>query len=230
MRASQIAQGTAFIKSVLFPQPGNTSLFVGIRALGPGEDDEVDRLAESYSIKQGVAEYNDTHPICVKARMVYTLAKACVDPDSDPCRPLPFFCDDPFSADTHTLERSAEIIRTGEVATPNGIVRIGMTPDVVVCLHEQYEVLKDEIHPQALTIKDAELAELCRKAAESDDFLFSLRPGLRVRLLRFTAPLALVVLAANFGGSSGSGQSTTKPSQSSQKMPLAKAKKRAKRK
>jgi hypothetical protein len=158
--------------------------------------------------------------------MVYSLAMACVDPDSDPCRPLPFFCDDPFDVQKHTVERAAEIIRTGELVTPTGIVRIGMTPDVVVCLYEQYEVLKDEIHPQALTVKDDELAELCRKAAESADFLYSLRPGLRAKLLLFTAPLALVVLAANFTSISPTATNSKSASKKPPKKPLAKAKKR----
>jgi hypothetical protein len=205
-RFSQLALGTAAIKSVEFPRinvpygvqrdsaeqklarerDGTAEakpVMVGLRALLPEEDDEVDRLAELYSKSKGVEKYDDVHPICVKARMVYTLALACVDPESDPCRPLPFFCDEPYVADNDTIEKRAAMIRGP-----------GMTPDIIVFLHEHWLVWQDQINPQALTVADSELAELARKAAESGDFLLTLRPGLRLRLLHFMAALAVVAL------------------------------------
>ena len=216
MRFSQFkhVKGPDSWKIVDFPQPhsqkASQPLQVGLRVLEPGLDDEVDRLAEAYSKSQGVEKYDDVHPICVKARMVYTLALACVDPSSDPRRPIPFFCDEPYSADNHTVERAAEIIRTGIVSTPEGELRIGMTPDIVVYLNEQYEVYRDEVHPQALTLKDSELAEATRKAAESADFLLSLRPGMRLRLQHFMASLAVAALEIASGNSITSTSDTTK--------------------
>lgn len=146
---------------------------VGIRVIGPGEDVEIDRLADASSRALGVPTYNDTHPICVKERMIYTMATACVDPDSDPRAPLLFFGD--------TVEQAAAILRDD----PKKI----LTFDTVVYLHEVYEIWKSQTNPQANTVEDHKLEEMAMKAADDADFLALLSPGLR---LRFTHILAVL--------------------------------------
>lgn len=221
MRFSQFTKGIANVKVVDLPRistdGSEQTLCVGLRPMAPGEDDVVDSLAAAYAKKLGVAEYTDTHPICVKARMQYTLALVCLDADSDPGNPVPFFVDEPYSRDSDSIERRAEIIRTGVVNTPDGPVNCGMTPDMVIYLHECWQVHNDQISPQALTIKDAELAEMCRKAASNEDFWLRLAPGARVSCLRFMGALLLASLEVSCGLSSASTTATEKNASASAK-------------
>jgi hypothetical protein len=153
-----------------------TAPTLGMRILSPGEDIEVDHLAELSAKKQGVEKYDDVHPICVKERMVYTLATACVDPDTGSRAPLLFFGD--------TVEQAAATLRND----PKHV----LTFDTVVYLHEIYEIWRDKINPQAGSIADYNLAEIHKKAAEDADFLAYLRPGMR---LSYTHILAVQHLA-----------------------------------
>lgn len=221
MRFSQFTKGISNVKVVDLPRistdGSEQTLRVGLRPMAPSEDDLVDSLASAYAKKLGVAEYTDTHPICVKARMQYTLALVCLDADSDPGNPVPFFVDEPHSRDSDSVERRAEIIRTGIVNTPDGPVNCGMTPDMVIYLHECWQVHNDQISPQALTIKDADLAEMCRKAASSEDFWLRLAPGARVSCLRFMGALLLASLEVSCGPSSASTTDTAKNASASAK-------------
>lgn len=144
----------------------------GIRALSPGEDIEAHRLAAAFSKTQGV-DYNETHPVCVNSLMVYTLAMACVDPDSDRRKPVLFFGDSP--------ELAAQTLRDD----PKHLI----TLDTVVYLHERYLIWKDKINPQANTIADYEMQSILEKSADDLDFLASLTPGLRLKLLHTTGVL-----------------------------------------
>lgn len=144
----------------------------GIRALSPGEDIEAHRLAAAFSKTQGV-DYNETHPVCVNSLMVYTLAMACVDPDSDRRKPVLFFGDSP--------ELAAQTLRDD----PKHLI----TLDTVVYLHERYLIWKDKINPQANTIADYEMQDILQRSANDLDFLASLTPGLRLKLLHTTGVL-----------------------------------------
>jgi hypothetical protein len=146
---------------------------LGMRIIGPGEDIGIDALAKAYAKTQGVEKYDDVDPICVKARMVYTLATACVDPESDPRAPLLFFGD--------TVEQAAATLRND----PKHV----LTFDTVVYLHEVYSCWRDKINPQANTIADLQLQEVTFKAAESADFLSYFRPGM---LLNYAHTLAVL--------------------------------------
>lgn len=162
----------------------------GIRVLLDGEEDNCHRLAEAYSKQQGVEQYDDVHPICVKALRVYLLATACIDPDGDPCAPLLFFGD--------TVEQAAEVLRNDP--------KRNITADTVAYLFERYEIWKDKINPQANTLHDFRLAEAAEKTADNADFLVSMRPGLR---LKFTHTLAALLVASPAWNSIASGLSST---------------------
>lgn len=186
----------------------STAPVCGIRALMDGEEDACHRLAEAYSRSQGVEKYDDVHPICVKALRVYTLATACVDPDTDPRAPLLFFGD--------TIEEAAEVLRNDP--------KKNITADTVAYLFERYEMWRDKINPQANTLQDYELQLAAEKAADDADFLAYMRPGLR---LKFTHTLAALLVASPGWISIASGLSSTAPTSSAsspQKTPLPRPK------
>jgi hypothetical protein len=158
----------------------------GIRYLLPDENMEVDARAAELAATKGVKEYTDTHPICVESRMICTLAMACVDPDSDPHKPVLFFGD--------TVEEAIDTLRRDK--------NRAITPDTIVYLHERYEMWRDKINPQANTIADYELQEIAKKSADDADFLANLRPGMRLRFTATLAALALPFLDQIFGSSS----------------------------
>jgi hypothetical protein len=186
----------------------------GIRCLSPDEDVQVYVCAAAFAKERGVPEFVDTHPVCVKAVQHYTLALACVDLDSpDPCRPILFFGE--------SIEDAAETLRKD----PKRCI----TPDVVDYLFERYQIWKDKINPQALSLADMSVASLAEQAAEQADFLAYLRPG---ALITFTHSLAVqyVTLAAQtFGASTTSGSDTTKSSKRPASKVRAKPIKKAKR-
>lgn len=182
-------------------------LRVGIRALSPEEDLLAHEYASAYSAKHGVDEFVETNPICVLALQHYTLAMACVDPASDPYRPLLFFGD--------SVEEAADNLR----CDPKHCI----TPDTVAYLYERYQVWRDQINPQALSLGDLSLHAAAEKAADDADFLLALRPG---ALLTFTATLAVqhVTLAAKISGASTTSKSGTIATSAKPRKPLAKTK------
>lgn len=180
-------------------------LIAGVRVFLNGEDIEVDRLAAAYSAAHGVSTYDDVHPICVKARMTYTVAAAYCDHTSDPVNPTLFFGD--------TIEEAAGVLFNDE--------KRNITPDTIAYLHEQYEVWRDKVHPQANTIADYELQTACKGTAENADFLLRMRPGLR---LRFTHTLA--VLCLNSGVMNSGVFSSSTPGGEKSSRSIKKAKKR----
>jgi hypothetical protein len=83
-----------------------------------------------------------------------------------------------------------------------------LTPDTIAYLFERYQIWKDQINPQALTLADMALNVAAEKAAEQADFLAYLRPG---ALITFTRTLAVqcVSLAAQISGASTISASAT---------------------
>lgn len=207
----QAAQAAADGLPVKLPQ-------CGIRALSPGEDIEAHRLAAEFSKTQGV-DYNETHPVCVNSLMVYSVAMACVDPDSDRRKPVLFFGDTP--------ELAAQTLRDD----PKHFI----TLDTVVYLHERYLIWKDKINPQANTIADYEMQDILQRSANDLDFLASLTPGLRLKLLHTTGVLLVTSpgwteLASSFGKSDSTKSSKKTVSQPKRRVTAPKkAKRKARR-
>jgi hypothetical protein len=186
----------------------------GIRCLSPDEDMEVDARAAELALEKGVKEYTDTNPICVNARMICTLAMACVDPDSDPHKPVLFFGD--------TVDEAIDVLRKDP--------KRSITPDTIAYLHERYEMWRDKINPQANTIADHQLQEIARKSADDADFLAKLRPGLRLKFTASLAALALPFLDQIFGGLSTSSEPSKKQSPKPQNKTVRKSNSKARRK
>jgi hypothetical protein len=158
----------------------------GIRILGPGEDCIVDELTSAYALAHGVEKYDDINPICVKARMMYTLATACVDPDSDPRAPILFWGD--------TVEDGFRVLHDNP--------KHDLTPEIITFLHEHFLLWQDELNPQANTFAEAKMVENAQRAVDDADFLASLRPGLRMTWLRTMAAQWLASVAVNYGATS----------------------------
>jgi hypothetical protein len=160
-------------------------VFVGLRALTPGERSEVLSAAYAHAVSKGATGDVEKSAVYAHSLAIYTVAFSVVDSDSDRRRPFLFFGD--------TLEQAADTIRKSPL----------MTDDIVLYLRERCEAWADEVNPQALTIKDAELYDVLKKGLESPDFYFACRPGLLVSLLRSTTTLLLTSLEHNFdtGGS-----------------------------
>jgi len=151
-------------------------VMVGLRALTPGERADVLASAHAYAVRKGASGDVEQGAGYSQALAVYTVAAATIDPDSDRRRPLLFFGD--------TLEDAANTIRSSPL----------MTDDIVLYLRERQESWQDEVNPQALTVKDSELYDIARKAAESADFLHFMRPALLIALTRTLASLLLTSL------------------------------------
>lgn len=217
-RFSELEEGTRAVKVIDLPlanvphgiQPGTheqasarelnpqayRTLRVGLRALLPFERERVLELAAARAkSKGGIADEKD--PVYRHALAVYTVAAACVDPDAAPGTDAPLFFA-PKGQD-YNIEGAAEKIRNSR----------HMTDDIVIYLRERQEAWQDEINPQALTLADNELWEVTKKAVESDDFLFSLRPGLLVRLANIMAAQVVTLLESKLESGSSESPATT---------------------
>lgn len=186
---------------------------VGLRALTPGERSDVLSAAFAYAISKNASGKVEESAVYNQALAVYTVAQACVDPDSDRCKPFLFFGDN--------LEHAADTIRNSPL----------MTDDIVLYLRERQECWQDEVHPQALTIRDNELYEIAKKAADDADFLFRMRLGTLVNYALTLGALCVSLAEDSSGNTSASNSDgletkTSAPSQPSSEPVKAKRAKR----
>lgn len=175
---------------------------VGLRALTPGERSDVLSAAFAYAISKNASGKVEESAVYSQALAVYTVAQACVDPDSDRCKPFLFFGDN--------LEHAADTIRSSPL----------MTDDIVLYLRERQECWQDEVHPQALTIRDNEIYEIAKKSADDADFLFRMRLGTLVNYALTLGALCVSLVEGSSGSTSasssdGSEKKTSAPSQPS---------------
>src|SRR5678815_2459917 len=68
-----------------------TQVDVGLRALSGADTAQVYERARAYCKRNGLDNPREADPLYDLALSVYTLAIACVDPDSDVHAPKPFF-------------------------------------------------------------------------------------------------------------------------------------------
>jgi hypothetical protein len=146
---------------------------IGIRAMTGLEQSMVFEHARRYSTKRGGNPDNPADALYNFAIAVYTVAIGCIDPDSNPSDPEPFFGNkgDPESGLNEILS-SAHIGRDG-----------------IVFLQEQQEMWQDLVSPQALQVAPEKLWGLASEVATSGDAgpFLRLRPGMRWKLLQFLA-------------------------------------------
>lgn len=134
---------------------------VGVRVLTVDETELAYQRAISRAREKGVETWDDKHPLCRLALMLHTLAMCCVDVDSDPRRPEPFF------------DGGVE-----EIATS---IHIGQ--DNIVYLHERWENWQDECSFEQSKMSAEEVIATAlahaQEPANADSPLDRMRPGLR---------------------------------------------------
>jgi len=153
---------------------------VGLRVLTGSEVLLIESLARKMAESQGCKAFEETDSIYNMAKSLYTIAVACVDPDSDPRAPIPF-----FGTKGDTPKASAE---SGVQAILDS-EHIGR--DGIVFLAEQHEHWQDLCNPSALKMSPERMWALVGEVAASNDaspFLL-LRPGMRWSFARFMAVL-----------------------------------------
>lgn len=164
---------------------------VGIRALTPEERSDVLSAAFARAVSKGATGEVEKSAVYNQALAVYTVAQACVDPDSDRCKPFLFFGDN--------LEHAADTIRKSPL----------MTDDIVLYLRERQECWQDQVHPQALTIRDDELYTIAKEAANDADFLFRMRLGTLVQYALTLGALCVSLVEDSSGNTSVSTNNTS---------------------
>lgn len=163
--------------------PGSTSgasavseATVGLRALTGTESALALRLAGKYSRDNGGTGLVDD-PHHVIGLQVYTLAIACVDPDSNPENPTPFF------GERNDIESAArEILESPHIGR-----------DGIAYLMDHQEMWQAACSPQTKGVSPEKMLELAMEAAKEDDprgFL-ALGPATRWSCFRFMAALWL---------------------------------------
>jgi hypothetical protein len=148
------------------------SVEVGVRVLTGLEMGAILENTARTAVEKG-GKNVPTDPIYQYWLSVYTVVLSCVDPDSDPSNP------DPFFGDRGNLDSAvAEIL---------GSPHIGR--DGIIFLHEQQEHWQDICNPQASKVSPEKLYELAGEVAASKDAdpFLRLRPAMQWLLVRFLA-------------------------------------------
>jgi len=177
---SQITQGTRARQTEVLPLVGarfdiSTGAWVGpqdkvdLRALSEGEEIEVLRDARAYAKAQG-GDAIDEDAIYTHALRVFTLAKACVDCDSQTGAATPYF--------------------DGGAAQIFASASLG--PEHVVYVYEKYLLHKDAVSPYVQDFSPEGFLEVTTGIARGDqNYFLGLRPG---TLWSFTRTLAVLHL------------------------------------
>lgn len=179
------------------PSAPDSTPEVGLQVLTGDEAAEVYDKAWRWAKKHGAEHADENDPIYNLAVSVYTCARGCVDPDSDPEHPELFF--------GASVDEAARVLFATE--------HIGR--DGIVYLAEAHETWQDMCNPQALKMTpDQMFAEVGAIATREDGLnrFLGMRPGLRWSFMRFTASALWSALQDKSPSSSASGESTSKSS------------------
>lgn len=156
------------------------SVEVGLRVLTGDEFILTEKLARKMAESNGCKSFDESDSIFNMAKSLYTIAVACVDPDSDPKDPEPFFG-----------KRGANPAETAEACVKAIMSSVHIGRDGIVFLAEQHEHWQDLCNPAALKMSPQRMWDLVGEVAASSDarpFLL-LRPGMRWSFARFMAAL-----------------------------------------
>lgn len=174
--------------------PDRSEVEVGIRALNPGEFATVIERAHEYATTRGITMLDERNPVYSLGYTLNLLALACVDPDSDPKDPDPFF-------GTRGNVQSA----IDEMLASDHLTR-----DSLLYLSEHQEAWQDKVSPQATKIGAEKLWALAAEVAASNDArpFLALRPGMQWRLVHFLASQWLSLLSSNSPSGSDSAETS----------------------
>jgi hypothetical protein len=139
--------------------------------------------ATKYALENG-GKAEDGSELYDYGKALYTLAVACVDPDSDPAKPSPFFGE----SDNPTLDE-----RVFDMCNNPNIGR-----DTILFLAEAQDLWQDECGCQGDGKRERtpeEYAQMLAEVAEEGPLAYlRLSAGTRFKLVRFTANLLLTSL------------------------------------
>lgn len=176
---SEVVAGVRTRRAIKLPLPGaqvdpETKEWTGptasleIRPLREDEHVEMLSRALAFAKKKGLEKPEDGDPIYERAKMVHTLAIACIDPDSSKTDPTPFF------------DGGVEQILTSEV----------MTPEVIGYLFLQQQLLQDEVSPLNSEMTPAEFMAAALTTAKGNySFFVNSRPAIQWSFMRTLASL-----------------------------------------
>jgi hypothetical protein len=203
---SQLAKGRRARKTVTFPLLAAAvaegteprELAVDVIVLSGLEDADVMGKARAFAKERGVDDPKDGNPIYDLALWAFTLAIACVDPESPETDPRPFF------------DGGAE-----QILASNLLGR-----DTIAYLYEHQQQWQDEVSPRARTVGPEELLAhvLAVASAEDPTPFFRLAPALRWTLHRSMAALlvTLQMPRSPSGSASADAGASSKPSGASE--------------
>jgi hypothetical protein len=199
---SKMAKGKRARKSITFPLLAAAGaeaaeareLAVDVIVLSGLEDAEVMTKARAFAKERGVEDPKDGNPIYDLALWAFTLAIACVDPESPETEPRAFF------------DGGAD-----QIFGSNLLGR-----DTIAYLYEHQQQWQDEVSPRARTVGAEELLAhvLAVASAEDPTPFFRLAPALRWTLHRSMAALlvTLQMPRSPSGSVSGDGGESSRPS------------------
>jgi hypothetical protein len=215
LKAKNVVEGTRAIKRIVLPlvnspgplltdqpeladqrardgHPERIEVVVGIRALTPIESDEVDVGANEYAAERNVPESmrNGLNPTYSLGFNLHVLARACVDPDSDPKNPVPF-----FGAPGDITGAIERILKSTHLSR-----------DSIIYLAQHQESWQDQVSPQVTTMSPEKMWELMEEVAASTDLgpFLHLRLGMLQRFTQFLVGQLLISLARNLPSDSSS--------------------------
>lgn len=191
---SEVAAGIRARRPILLPLPGATvdeetgewsgpTHPLDIRALNEGEHDEVLAAALAYCRSKGLERPEEGDAIYERAKMLHTIARACIDRDSPPENPQPFF------------DGGVEQIQKSEV----------MTPEVIGYLYEQQRLMQDDVAPLKKDMSPAEFFAAAVETAKGNiSFFVNSQPGMQWNFVRTLASQFIASLESNSHSSTSS--------------------------
>lgn len=183
--AAQRAENMAAAQPGQAPPVAPPTPEVGVRVLTGEETAEVYQKAWADAQKRGATKPDETDPVYALALSVWTLAYACVDPDSKPADPEPFFGWGLSGSARPTPEQGA-----AEIYASTHLGRDG-----IAYLAEAHELWQDLCHPQGLKLEPEQVwVRVVEAVGDDPRFFLRMRPGLRWNLLRSMANLLVASL------------------------------------
>jgi len=161
---------------------------VGLRVLLPRQWLDVQTAARALAVERGNPNPTEDDPNYNLGTQVNTLARACVDPDSNPSDP------DLFFGDGKTIESAVKDLLDNE----------HLTRDSLTYLCDEWEWWNDRVNPQIKNLSDHERLAFIGRMVETPDIFLSLRPGVQRSLAHFMAVQlwSLSMLSSESGGGS----------------------------
>lgn len=182
---SEVAAGIRARRPAKLPLPGAsvddaTGEWIGptqdleVRPLNEGEYGDVIAKALAFAKSKGLDAPEDGDPIYDRAKMLFTLAIACIDKDSPAEKPAPFF------------DGGVPQILGSEI----------MTPEVVAYLYEVQQIIQDDVAPMKKDLSPADFMAAALKTAQGNmAFFVNSRLAVRWNFVRFLASLYISSLA-----------------------------------